>query len=610
MPRQLLNQVDQLKTRFGARESKRLNAILARLQQRKFTAAEELIHYHELLLFLRAYPPNASIRRLVERELQTFAKRVAALREADADLSPLDAPQVSGIAGTAVTDTFSYYVVRWLVNAQPRRLSLDWDWFDDEYRLAATWPRFMPLLEEDAFVEANVPYDEWLSAATAPVGKPPRGPRAGRDVFWLVERFESLAKSDKEKAELYDSLKLYVRWSPTHRWTRTGMQLPTPSARKIFFHREPLIKRRDVSLRAELEAPPPPLTQLSTKQGAAILDLTRAASTIRYRELYGFTHGDAARVFKVDLGRGVEVFVIGVPPGLRLPLRAYHAAMIFKNGVAVGYFEGISLFERMESGFNLYYTFRDGETAWLYARILGIFRHLLGVTAFSIDPYQIGYENAEGIESGAFWFYRKLGFRPTKPDIMKLVLREEKKLATRAKYRTSAATLRKLAEGPMIFELAEIQGGPEELPPASPRLATLDRATLDRAPLNQTTPGDWDRFQVRNIGLAATRRMAAKYRGDAETFRMEAIEGLARALGVRTNDWRGTEIEAFRDFAVTLSLVHDLNKWTPNEKQALLKIIRAKAGNDESRYLKLMQKHARLRAAMIKLGSSNDGFAA
>ncbi len=46
--------------------------------------------------------------------------------------------------------------------------------------------------------------------------------------------------------------------------------------------------------------------------------------------------------------------------------------MIYKNGVPIGYFEGLSLFERMESGFNLYYTFRDGETAWLYARTLNV----------------------------------------------------------------------------------------------------------------------------------------------------------------------------------------------------------------------------------------------
>jgi len=571
MPRRLLDQLDELKTRFGSR-GKGLQTILERLHRQNFTDAEELIHYHELLLFLRAYPHNATVLHLVERELQTFAKRVVALREADADLSPLDSPEVSGIAGAPVTDTFSYYIVRWLVKLQPRRLSLDWDYFDNEYRLAATWPRFMSLLEEDAFVEANVPYDAWLSAATATVEQRSRGPRAGKDVSWLIERFESLAKSDAEKAELYDSLKLFVRWSPSYRFTRTGMRAQS-RARRTFFHRGPLIQRRDVSLRRELEAPPPRLTKLSAKQGAAILDLTRAASTDRYRELYGFTHGDTARVFKVDLGRGVEVFVVGVPPSLRLPLRAYHAAMIFKNGVAVGYFEGISLFERMESGFNLYYTFRDGETAWLYARILSIFHQLLGVTVFSIDPYQIGYENAEGIESGAFWFYRKLGFRPTKPEIMKLVLREEQKLATRRGYRTSAATLRKLAEGPMIFELAETQSG------------------------------DWDRFQVRNIGLAAARRTAAKYRGNVERFRAYATKRLSRVSGVHTNDWRPAEREAFSNFAMTLSLVDDLDDWTRTEKQALLKIIRAKAGADEGKYLQQMQHHSRLRAAIIKLGS-------
>ena len=213
MPQQLLNQLDELKTHFGAREGKKVAGILERLRlrRRKFTNSQELIHYHEILLFLRAYPHTANILRLTERELRNFAERVEALRYLGAELSPLDAPEVSGLAGTAVTDTFSYYIVRWLVKVQPRRLVFDWDWFDDEYRLAETWPRFMPLLEEDAFVEANVPYDKWLSAA---MGQS-RGPRAGKDVAWLVERFESLPKSDKEKAELYDSLKLYVRWTRT-----------------------------------------------------------------------------------------------------------------------------------------------------------------------------------------------------------------------------------------------------------------------------------------------------------------------------------------------------------------------------------------------------------
>jgi len=33
---------------------------------------------------------------------------------------------------------------------------------------------------------------------------------------------------------------------------------------------------------------------------------------------------------------------------------------------------------------------------------LRLLRQFLGVTVFSIDPYQVGHENEEGIESGAF----------------------------------------------------------------------------------------------------------------------------------------------------------------------------------------------------------------
>ena len=562
----LLDQLDALKNRFGSRESPSVERLLTRLSRQKISDIDSLIRFHEILLFLSAYPSNARVRQLAESQLRSFARRVATLREAEADLSALDDPEISGIAGTAVVDTFTYHIVRWLLRRHPAQVRFDWDWFDDTNRLAETWPRFMPLLDEDAFVEANVPYPGWLRAAKG----------RAKELPWLLQRFTSLRKSDREKAELYNSQNLFVSWTPGLSVTRTGMRLPVGS-RNIFYHREPLIQRRGVSLRDELNKPAPVFERLSPKQGETILDMTREASTLRYRELYGFTHGDPRRVLQANIGRGVDIFVMGVPPDKRLPLRAYHAAMIFKNGVPVGYFEGLSIFERMESGFNLYYTFRDGETAWLYARVLNIFRHLLGVTVFTLDPYQIGFENEEGIESGAFWFYRKFGFRPANREVMKLVLTEEKKIATRSAYRTSARTLRKLAESPMIFE--------------------LERTA------SESTPGDWDRFQVRNPGLAVQRHMAAKHDGDAEKFRSAAVKELERAIGVRADTWPRAGLPALRDFATTLSLVEDLRKWSAAEKGALARVIRAKAGLDESSYLKLMQKHARLRSAIIKLGS-------
>ena len=451
-----IDRLDELKNQFTSDSAQRILRLLYQLSRKKISDTDSLVRYHEILLFLRAYPQNAAIVRAVENELHAFAERVS-----DADLASLQHPEVSGIAGTSVIDTFSFYIVRWLLQRHPTQVAIDWEWFEDENRLAETWPRFMPLLEEDTFVEANIPYREWLAAA-----------RKGRpELAWLIDRFNELPKSDKERAELYDSQQLYVRWTPGLDAMRTGMRLP---ARRLFYHRKPLIQRRDVALAKEL-VQPVTLQKLSEKQGEKALDMAREASTIRYRELYGFTHGDPKYVYHAELGRGVELFLMGLPRDRRLPLRVYHAATIYKNGVPIGYFEGISLFERMESGFNLYYTFRDGETAWLYARILNVMHQFAGVTAFSLDPYQIGHENEEGIESGAFWFYRKLGFRPTSEEALQLTLKEEEKIRTRKGYRTPASTLRKLAASPMIFEL-----DPERR-------------------------GDWDRFQVRKIGFKAQR---------------------------------------------------------------------------------------------------------
>jgi hypothetical protein len=312
-----------------------------------------------------------------------------------------------------------------------------------------------------------------------------------------------------------------------------------------------LIQRRDIDLKQEL-IKPCRLEKLSASQGERALDLAREASTARYRELYGFTHGDPRYVYRTELGRGVELFLMGVPAAKRLPLRAYHAAMIYKNGVPIGYFEGLSLCERMESGFNLYYTFRDGETAWLYARTLNVMRHFAGVTSFTLDPYQIGFENEEGIESGAFWFYRKLGFRPTQQTALRLAVNEEQKLATRKGYRTPAATLRKLARSPMILETGSQQSG------------------------------DWDRFQVRTIGLKLQRLMARKFNGNAEQMRQAA---------------------GHNDLALVTVLIPEFDSWTPSEKRQLTRIVRAKKSAEEVKYLKLIQRHVRLRQAIISLGS-------
>jgi hypothetical protein len=553
-----LAELEELKRRFGI-TPRQLEQKLRAVDECEIEDAESLIRFHETLLFLRAYPPSTRVLNQVEKILKSFGQRVSQLRESGADLTPLDEVEVSGIAGASVTSNFSYQIVRWLVAKYPSQVSIDWDWFEEDDRFGATMPRFLPLLEEDAMVEAHVPYRIWLRAA--------KGRR--NDLGWIIARLDSLKISNQAKAELYDSLKLHVIWKFGVRASRTGMKLP---ARKIFFHRVPLIQRREVSLVKELGSPSIPVEKLARAAGEKILDLARETSAVRYRELHGFTYGDSRRVLKATLGRGTEAFVLGVPTENRLPLRAYHAALILKNGVPVAYFEGLSIFERLESGFNLYYTFREGETAWLFGRILRLMRQLLGVTVFSIDPYQVGHENEEGIESGAFWFYRKLGFRPVRPDLMKLALAEEQKIAASRDYRTPARTLRKLAAGHMLFEM----------PGAS--------------------AGAWDRFQIRNVGLAVQERMAADFGGEAQRIRADSANFIKRALDLDTRRWSVPELRIFENFALVLAMIPGVARWNASEKQLAARIISAKARGDEALYLRLMQGHARMRAALIGFG--------
>ena len=567
---QLLERLEELKRPHSARERARLESVLRQTARRKFTEAGPLIRFHEILLYLRAYPQSASILADTGKILNSFAARVERLVAEGADFTPFEQPDVSGIAGTGFSAVFGYDITRWLARAHPTRVSLLWDDYEDHAHLNVVWPRFLPLFEEDAYVDAHVPFLEWLRAAKR---------KGESDLVWLIKGFERLPISDKARAELFEPLKLWVRWElGTSKATRTLMRRP---ARKIFYHDAPLLGRRDVSLARELDAPQRKLTveRLSRVEGERLLAMGRDTMAVRFRELHGFTHGDPSHVLRADAGRGLEIFLWGVRPERRLPLLAYHCGIFFKNGVPMGYHEGLSLFERVEIGLNLFYTFRDGESAWAYARLMRLYRQVLGAGIFSIDPYQLGGSgNEEGLASGAFWFYRKLGFRPVRAELARLVSTEERKLAARRDYRTSPRLLRRLASGHVIYESGGDAAG--------------------------ATTGVWDRFQVRNIGLAVGRRMAKEFDGDAQAIRAASVGEVRRALGAVGERFNEAQERALSNFALVLALVPDLKRWTAEEKRDALAVIRAKAGADELRYLRLLCRHARLRRAIIALGTN------
>lgn len=577
------DQLEEFKTTFEIKQQPRLAKLLAQLSRHRFKDADSLIRFHESLMFMLAYPQSEELLHQTKEILASFPKRIEYLKKIEADLTPFEEPEVSGIAGTSLTVMSGYTFAVWLSRHHTNEAEIDWEGYEEEPGIGATLPRILPLLDEEAMVEAHFPFVDYIRAAK---------PKNAKDLEWLMGEFSRFDLSEKQKAELYESLKLYIRFAPVFDSSRTGLKL---DVREIFYHEGPLIQRRDISLQKEFEAPALKIEKLNAKKGSEILDTIRTASVVRFRELHGFIWCDETSFLKVDVGRGVTVFINEVLPENRLPLRAYHSGFIFKNGIPLGYVEGLSLFEKIEVGFNLYYTFREGETAWLYAQLLRIFRQHLGVTVFSVDPYQIGYENEEGIESGAFWFYRKLGFHPADDEIAEIVEREEKKLAECKDYRTSAKILRKIAKTQLFYTYT----GDE-----SPRYHGKREESQTRISRSEIQ-NQWKDFQLRNIILAVQRRMSQHYNGNSSKMRELTAQKVSGLLGVDLKKLKPTEYEAFRTVAMLHSLIPNFSKWNREEKQLSVEIFRAKGNGSEVHYLHLMQKHRQLREALIKIGSSD-----
>ena len=526
----LLDQLDACGNVFTAAGAARLETLLTQAADAPAGTADETIRLHETLLFLRAYPQTPRIARLADRILLHFADRIRRLEADGTDLTPFAEPEVSGIAATSLTAVFSHEVASSLAARHGRRIDIAWDACDDTGRFGPVLAAILPALAEEWPVEAHVPFRDWIAAVR---------PTRATDLAWLLGQIGSLPLTPPARSRLYGSLELPLTWDiGDARVSRSRLRLP---GRRLFLHREPLIRRRDVSVERELQGPPLDIERLPPSAARRILDLILDTSAMRYRELYGFSHPDLNAVDHAGLGRGVEIYFFGVPPAWRLPLRAYHGGMFFKNGVPAGYVELLSLFERAEVGFNLYYTFREGESAWIYARLLRLFRQVLGVTCFSVDPYQIGHENEEAIESGAFWFYRKLGFRPVEPALAALAAREERRMQNAPAYRSSRRTLQRLAAGSMIFE----SPGAE--------------------------PAAWDRFRIRHLAMAAQRAPGNPDRPPLARL-LDSIPGRAR--------------------------------WTDHEQRAAARILRAKSAPEEAAFLKELQRHPKIRAAFLRAGQS------
>jgi hypothetical protein len=318
--------------------------------------------------------------------------------------------------------------------------------------------------------------------------------------------------------------------------------------------------------------------ELSGRRAERTLELARDAMVTRARDLDAFAYGSAEDVRLVTWEDGLQFAVIGVRPERRLLLEAVYAFLTLKNGVPAGYVLNSALFGSAEIAFNVFEAFRGVAAAQVYARVLATVQLVFSASAFTIFPYQLGDGNDEALDSGAWWFYQKLGFRPRAPRAVALMQRELARQRRDPSSRSTRATLTALSRENLFLHLGKER-----------------RDVIGEVPL------PW-------VGVAATDLLARRFaaadgpgdrgdRGDGAC----AAEARAR-LGLRSlAGWSAEERAAFHRWAPVVLLLPGLGRWSPAERSALAGIVRAKGGLRESEFVRLFDAHPKLPRALVKL---------
>jgi hypothetical protein len=552
-PGSLLAELERIGMTFDTVAAARKRELLAQLSRARFATPAALARYHECLCRLRTYPDNAAILDEARRQLHAFDGRRDLRRHRKA-------LEGTGIAGTDIVFPFFWFTALWILESWADRLRVEWSEPVDLARLE----RLLPLLlsPTDALTVDQLSYTprEWVRELKGP---------DETDAAFLLRRFRKLPFGDAGREIAYDDMTFWLRLAG-------GPDTPSRSRAEdtwapIAFQSTPLETSRPDLLR-EARRPPKSIVSVPRAEGRRLIDLARTSMVTRARDLDAFENADPDDVLRIDCGGGLQFVAIGQRPERRLLLESVYGLLTIRNGVPIGYVLMSSLFGSTEIAYNVFETFRGGDSARIFGRVIATARALFGSNAFSIEPFQLGYGNDEGLRSGAWWFYYKLGFRPVDAKVLDIVARESKRLAADPRHRTDRATLKALASAHMYFHVG------------APRSDTLGRIPLDV------------------IGLRLTRRLSEFGGSDREgTLRRLARDAAARLGFGGFGRLSPPERESWTRLAVLIDLIPGVERWSAAEKRAAAAVLRAKGGRHECEFVRLFDAHPKLRRGVLDL---------
>jgi len=528
--------------RYGPGLGARKLTLLATLSRSRLSTAGHVRRLHELLCFLDAYPDDRRVRARARNMLQSFQRR-ADLRRHRAALAG------SGIAGTDTPYRFFWPTANWISRTWPGALTIDREDPEHAQAILDALPQLLEPAQAELLRRREKPTLEVFDELR---------PRGLTDADYFISLVAAMPGDDNTREAFFDRIDPPFILGPGR---------STPERTTAHFDRLPLHAQSDPlhlarpELRNEARRPPRRMSRLGVADAETLIRIARISMITRERDLAVFQYADARDAFLVDDGQGLSFALVGMSPEHRLMLPAVYGGLTLQNGAPIGYVQLDLLGRHAELSFNQFETFRGGGAARVFARFVAMTHHLFGCDRFSIEPYQLGHGNDEGIESGAWWFYHRFGFRPRAREGRRLAAREFERIARNPSYRSSARSLREMARHHLFFSLDPARDA--HLPRTTGLLAAAAREVR--------------RFPQRDAAeRAAAASKAARAWLGAGRLRRDAARMISH--------WAGLVLALARH-----------GRWSRAERKSLLRIVVAKAGPSEREYLRRLQRHQRLR---------------
>jgi len=432
---------------FGTEEVKSKMQLLKKLSEFSITDPSMLVRYHNMLLFILAYPENRIIHRWALRELSRVAQSITRIytgknRKKKTQLTN------SGIANSMLNVSFSFEMVKWLQEKFPDHISIS-SCDADEETIRSAFITGLLKPEADRFREESFSLEQLIRNL--------RPNNEVSDLKWLINFFGNISVSPEVRDHLYNSLKIFISLS----LYESVPSFAGAGARrhKIFFHQNGLLKKFD-SLKTIRDKKIKPC-KLPITEKEALLTNARITLCMHQREIDPVTFANIEEMELFDMGRGIDVALFPMIPERKLSLESYIGYMAFKNGIPAAYGGGWIYLFHSKIGINIFPALRGGESSYLFCQILRLYHHHFNVKKFIVEPYQIGKNNSEGIKSGAYWFYYRLGFRSVNDELKNLAASEFEKIKTKKQYRAPIAVMKQLAKSDLEFNLAANENYPD-----------------------------------------------------------------------------------------------------------------------------------------------------